>query len=223
MGLLFRTTEMRVLQMLTLQLLMEIPFIFRKDQLPPPSTIDKRLCIFGAGHYADSSKATLVTNITSGFLIGEHADSLHIEGLYINGGGTFSNNTSANNVVITRNYINGVVHFDGDRVTKPNYHSTISENVITGNIYCYNAIQATVANNIVLGILHTAENCYFSNNLFFGCPIWVGLIIPTQLCSRIKDCVWRQRIYLWWSVFRNREQCVHQKHIHLHAGLWFKH
>ncbi len=51
------------------------------------STVDlnKKLAIYGAGHYPDSTSATGKTILADAFRIGSNADSLLLEGMQLNG------------------------------------------------------------------------------------------------------------------------------------------
>jgi hypothetical protein len=67
-----------------------------------PSGINKGVMVLGAGHFPDTLTMKRRTSISSAITINGGADSLHLEGLYINGNITFQTDASINNVIIRR-------------------------------------------------------------------------------------------------------------------------
>lgn len=183
----------------------------------PPSDISKSIAIFGAGHYPDSSAATNRTYINSGITISENADSIRIEGLYINGALNFSSNQSVNYATIKRNYINGSLNFNGDKSVATSYFAFINENVINGDIYCGNATQATIANNIILNILNTAENCVFTNNVILGCPYWGWPNYNYPLGYSLSNCLIENNIFSCTGVLLNCNNNTYTNNIFTHT------
>lgn len=79
-----------------------------------PASICKGITIFGAGHFPDSASVKIRTTITNSiFSIGTGADSIYLEGLYLNGQIYFSNSGLLNNVKIIRCKFGNVVWYGG--------------------------------------------------------------------------------------------------------------
>lgn len=132
----------------------------------PPASINKKLTIIGTGHFPDSTSATGVTKITSTLYITSNADSLHLEGLYINGSISFESNQAINDVVIKRNYITGDVVFNGDR-SNPCYRALIYQNVMN-SISADNTMQITIANNHMMGAIVRLNSSVVENNIMYS-------------------------------------------------------
>jgi hypothetical protein len=104
--------------------------------------IDKRLTIYGAGHYPDSTLATGKTIVANGFSIGPNADSLHLEGIDFNG--DISIGSNANYVVLKRNNLQSVT-FGGLPVAA---NGRIEGNVIRGSLNLIYGSNVLVVNNV---------------------------------------------------------------------------
>ena len=131
-----------------------------------PGTLDKGLLIYGAGHYPDSTTATNKTILTAGFTLGANADSIHMEGLQINGGITFAGSTSVNNVTIKRNHLTAGIDFSGSGV--PCTNTLITQNVIDGEIQGSNAQQLLLTNNIIAGKIRNMTGMVIQNNILLA-------------------------------------------------------
>ncbi len=134
-----------------------------------PITIDKRLTIFGAGHYPDSTTATNITNIDGSITLNSNADNSHLEGLRINGYFYLQTDSSVNNVMINRCYITGRFYATGTR-TNPCMFVTVKESVIGEYFSVPNFLQCDVTNCIIYSEVDNALNCSFRNNIFFATP-----------------------------------------------------
>ncbi|MBL0358056.1 MAG: hypothetical protein IPP72_14825 [Chitinophagaceae bacterium] len=126
-----------------------------------PNTIDKRLTVYGAGHYPDSTNATGKTIIANTITIGPNADSLHMEGIEF--GGDISIGGNVNYLLLKRNSIQ-TVSYDYLPVS---YNNRIEGNVIKGNINLVNAANSLFVNNIIAGQLIYAKNGEVARNNVF--------------------------------------------------------
>lgn len=154
----------------------------------PPSVFDKKLMIFGAGHYVDSTLATGKTFINGNLTLTENADLFYLEGVEITGTFAITNNHSVNNVTIKRCKMNGLFTVPGNLST-PSHNLALIENVFANAIYLNNAQSAIVSNciiqinlawsygnviknNIMLFpdafAIHDGTNNQISNNIFIG-------------------------------------------------------
>ena len=145
-----------------------------------PTTIDKKLTIYGAGHYVDSTQATGKTFWNGALNFGVDADQFTIEGVEITSHVTFPYNGVVNNVTIARCKINGGISITGTFAT-PSNNLLLYNNVIAQNINFENAQNVLVANNIIgQGVLASKGNSFFNNVFinkspggfyehFFGC------------------------------------------------------
>lgn len=134
---------------------------------PPTAGFDKKLMIFGAGHYADSALVTGKTFISGNVIFSENADQSYIEGVEINGNITVTNNNSVNSFTIKRCRVIGNIIFDGDLST-PSTNLALIGNVLMGNVSIVNVTNAMISNNIFnAGLLNTNGN-QISNNVFLS-------------------------------------------------------
>jgi hypothetical protein len=67
-----------------------------------PAEIAKGIKVYGSGHFPDSANVARRTTITSGLNISKGADSLRLEGLYINGDINYDGSNSINKVKVIR-------------------------------------------------------------------------------------------------------------------------
>lgn len=135
----------------------------------PPALFDKQLTIFGAGHHPDATTATFTTTISGSFYLGENADGIHLEGLYITGD-LFVGNTSdvsVNDIVVKR------CHFTNLRAPGLAETNTSNNNLFVENIFSSiydgnNFRSSSFFNNIIeSGNRGTSlTDLYFSNNIF---------------------------------------------------------
>jgi hypothetical protein len=136
----------------------------------PPTNFEKKLVIFGAGHYVDSTMTTGKTFINGNVQFRENADNFHIEGVEITGGVTLYNNESINGVIIKRCKINGALNVNGD-LTNPSTNLNIIGNIIIQQINLANAQTAILSNNIIVKTFVGSNSNLFSNNIIMG-YIW---------------------------------------------------
>ncbi len=131
-----------------------------------PGNIDKRLVIFGVGHYPDSTLATEKTVIISGIGIYDNADNLHLEGLHIMGDINFAHGHSVNNVVIKRCQFN-TINYQGN-YSNPCKNNLIIQCVINGWVHGENAQSLVVTNNIIAGKIANMNTNVIQNNIIMA-------------------------------------------------------
>ena len=123
--------------------------------------IYKRLFIYGAGHYPDSTQATGTTVITNYLTVQDEADSTLVEGLHVNG--SFDIATGATYVKVKRNRIESTFTVLGNYVQ-------IEANVMMSNVQCNSTpMQLLFASNIIQGsIVGFGNGTVFRNNIFLA-------------------------------------------------------
>ncbi|MBO3116773.1 hypothetical protein J4050_08445 [Winogradskyella sp. DF17] len=135
----------------------------------PPSVFDKQLTIFGAGHHPDATTATFETKISGQITLGENADGIHLEGLYITSnlvvGNT--NDVSVNDIVVKRCRF-GNIYSSGITETNTSNNNLFVENIINSIYDGNNLRSSSFFNNIIVsGNRNTSlTDLYFSNNVF---------------------------------------------------------
>jgi len=129
-----------------------------------PGTISKKLLIFGAGHYPDSTKATSKTFINSGFTLTGDADGFRMEGVDVSGAILFSYNEAVNNVIIKYCKITGDMNVQGT-LTNPSTNFTLINSVVTGTLSLSNAENAGILNCIIQGRIVNSYGNLISNSI----------------------------------------------------------
>jgi len=132
-----------------------------------PTTINKKLTIYGAGHYVDSTQATGKTFWNGALNFGVDADQFTIEGVEITSGVTFPYNGVVDNVTIAFCKINGTISITGTFAT-PSNNLLLRNNVIVQNIDFENVQNALVANNIIGQGVYRSKGNSFYNNVFIN-------------------------------------------------------
>ncbi|MEI6754111.1 MAG: hypothetical protein WCK78_13215 [Paludibacter sp.] len=132
-----------------------------------PASIAKRINIIGAGHFPDSLNVAKRTNllvINGAINLRYGADSLRLEGLYINGGISFNNYVDYVNVVRcwTTN-----VDFDNSSINNNN-NCTFEECFIQGVVNKHKGINLCIKNSIINHIINIDANALITNNIIFG-------------------------------------------------------
>ncbi len=133
--------------------------------------IDKSLTIFGVGHYADSTQATGITNLSGEIHLITGADNSFLQGFYLTGNiylGTVDSNDAVNNINISRVNLNTLyLSFNG---TDTNTASgiVISENWIRNSLYGGYTLNTIVRRNLIYGQIGNFRNLIFFNNFHVG-------------------------------------------------------
>jgi len=130
----------------------------------PPTNFDKKLAIFGAGHYQSATLATGKTFINGTVVLKENADNFYLEGVEVNGDFTFSNNEAINQVVVKRCKINGSLNVVGN-LSFPSTNFGLFGSVIIGNIDLANAQTVLISNTIIQGRVFNSIGNALNNNI----------------------------------------------------------
>lgn len=133
----------------------------------PPTNFDKKIAIFGAGHYQTATLATGKTFINGTVVLKENADNFYLEGVEVNGDFTFSNNESVNQVVVKRCKINGSLNVVGN-LSFPSTNFGLFGSVIIGNIDLVNAQNVFISNSIIQGRVINSIGNEFNNTIFLS-------------------------------------------------------
>jgi hypothetical protein len=131
----------------------------------PPTNFDKRIAIFGAGHYESATVATGKTFINGNVVLKENADNFYLEGVEVNGEFIFSDNESVNQVIVKRCKINASLSVLGN-LSIPSGNFGLFGSVILGNINLTNAQNVLVSNSIIQGrVLNSMGNVLNNNDI----------------------------------------------------------
>lgn len=130
----------------------------------PPTSFNKRLAIYGAGHFPSATTATQTTNISGEFNLGDQADGSHLEGLNFYNSINYPTN-SVNDFSVKRCFIAGNVSAGS---ASGNYclNNVYAENVIQGDINLNNLRSAIFSNNFIRGASSNLIGDVFQNNIF---------------------------------------------------------
>jgi hypothetical protein len=130
-----------------------------------PSTIDKSLMVYGAGHYPDSTVSTAKTIMNGSITLSDNADGFRLEGVDISGGVVLGNNLAVNNVIIKYCKFATDFNVQGD-LSNPSLNLTIINCVFSGgSLYLANAQNAGIFNNIIQGRVISSFGNLFENNI----------------------------------------------------------
>ena len=143
----------------------------------PPSNFDKKIAVFGAGHYENATLATGKTFINGNVVLKENADNFYIEGIEINGNLTFSDNESVNQVVVKRCKINGTLNVVGN-LSLPSTNFGLFGSVVLGNIDLVNAQNILISNSILQGRVFNSIGNAFNNTIFLNNYSYYGSEAP---------------------------------------------
>ncbi|MDN3676461.1 hypothetical protein QWY90_03965 [Flavobacterium paronense] len=142
-----------------------------------PSNIDKRIAVFGTGHYENATSATGKTFINGNIALKENADNFYMEGVEVNGNFYFSENESVNQVVLKRCKINGTLNFIGN-LSIPSTNFGLFGSVIIGNIDLANAQNVLISNSILQGRIFNSIGNVFNNNILLDEYAYYGNEAP---------------------------------------------
>jgi hypothetical protein len=143
----------------------------------PPANFDKKIAIFGAGHYENATLATGKTFINGNVALKENADNFYIEGVEVNGNFVFSDNESVNQVVVKRCKINGALNVVGN-LSIPSTNFGLFGSVVLGNIDLANAQNVLISNSIIQSRVFNSIGNAFNNNIFMDEYVHYGNEAP---------------------------------------------
>jgi hypothetical protein len=128
-----------------------------------PTTIDKSLLIFGAGHYPDSTAATAKTISIGTITLGENADGLRMEGIDINGNLQTGTNQAVDNVIIRYCKMN-ILNIQGN-MSNPSKNLTVINTILAGDVLLTNAQNAGIFSCIIQGRVRDSYANLLENNI----------------------------------------------------------
>lgn len=152
------------------------------------ANIDKRLTIYGAGHYPDSTVATGITHLTGGFGFYPGSDSSMVQGLEVNGDINFHNGL-VSYVTINR------CAFNSSTMNSTTNHITFSENLIRGALNPNNQADfLNIRNNFIVNyIQNIVQGALIENNIFnYSQPVYY---YPQNLSS-VNGSLIRNNIFM---------------------------
>jgi hypothetical protein len=130
----------------------------------PPTSFNKRLIVYGAGHFPSATSATQSTKISGNISFGDLADGTHLEGMEIQGSIVYPAE-SVNDIMVKRCNINSSVSATSTsgNFCLDNYYV---ENVIQGEINLLNMRSVVFENNFIRGTSRNLIMGMFSHNIF---------------------------------------------------------
>ena len=170
------------------------------------SPITKRIVMFGVGHYADSTAATLVTSIGSELTFSGESDNSYIEGIEVGsiniestadslyfrkcslGNINFINDNQPNTQSENNKFIQNLIR--GRILQEDSYHNFFSNNFITQDVQ--NGTYNVFLNNIFTSynIIRDADNSTFANNIFaYPVPIVEFIVLNSENTTFTKNLI----------------------------------
>jgi len=135
----------------------------------PPAAIAKKLTVIGAGHFPDSVAVKRRTTILGGLTINAGADSLHLEGLYVNGDINYAEANSINYVSVLR-CRTGNISLNSNSATASKNNCSYEECFIEGNINFGNFADRFLIHHCVMNgaISRINANAVIDGNVIFS-------------------------------------------------------
>ncbi|MDO9153472.1 MAG: hypothetical protein Q7U47_07165 [Paludibacter sp.] len=132
-----------------------------------PPNFNKKITIFGAGHFPAATMATMPTNFNGSVVLKENADGFHLQGVNIIGNLIFADNEKLDDVEIKRCRIQGETHFSGPG-TNRGENNYFTENIFVGGFNnASNLINSFFVSNIFQSRINAAcTQLNFFNNVF---------------------------------------------------------
>lgn len=132
----------------------------------PGLAINRRLTIFGTGHYPDSTLVTGVSQVASiEFQAG--SDKSSIQGLLVSGGITFQSNIRIDSVVIARCNA-GLLYLNGENNAATNCQGILIYQNVIGDMVLIHSSGVRVFNNIISSLHEMGTNSWIRNNKING-------------------------------------------------------
>lgn len=161
----------------------------------PPTNFDKKITVFGAGHYQTATVATGKTFINGNVVLKENADNFYLEGVEVNGDFTFSNNESVNQVVVKRCKINGSLNVVGN-LSFPSTNFGLFGSVIIGTIDLVNAQNVLISNSIIQGrVLNSIGNALNNNILLTEYVVYGSEAVINGDNNQVNNNIFRKINY----------------------------
>mgnify|MGYP003590256298 CR=1 FL=1 len=162
-----------------------------------PTSISKGVKVYGSGHFPDSANVPKRTTIMSGLSIIAGADSLRLEGLYINGNINYAAASSINYVKVLRCRLGNAL-FNSTSATASKNFCSYEECFIEGGINFYNyGNNFLLKNSIISGVTsinglsapigNISGNALIEGNISLPCTINYNSFIRQVYSSIIKN------------------------------------
>lgn len=165
-----------------------------------PSTIAKGIKIIGAGHFPDSLNVAKRTFILSELNINAGADSLRLEGMYINGGINYGRENSINYVKVIRCRFERVLSYSAT-VNASKNNCSFEECFIGGDMYFSgNENNILISKCVINGGIFDIKNAFINNNIM--------LRSGYSLFYRVNSCTVNNNIILYDGGNGLMEQCT---------------
>lgn len=151
--------------------------------------IDKKLIVYGAGHYPDSTQATGITHLTGGFGFYPGSDSSLVQGLEVNGDINFNSGPIAY-VTINR------CTFNSSTMNSTTNHITYSENVVRGQLNPNNQADfLSIRNNFIVAyVQNIVQGALIENNIFNSA--WGGQWYTPYNLHNVNGSLIRNNIFM---------------------------
>jgi hypothetical protein len=173
-----------------------------------PASIAKGIKVYGAGHFPDSANVAKRTTILTGLNINKGADSLRLEGLYIDGYIRYDAANSVDYVKVIRCRMSDV-SFNTNSAAAAKDYCSYEECFIDGYLNFNNyGISLMITRSIISGQIHNILNSgLFDGNimLYNGyCPYNCNYVINNVFGSEFKNNIIITKGYLIQNCTSNR-------------------
>ncbi len=157
-----------------------------------PDTFNKKLTIYGAGHYPSATVATQPTTFNNSFSLGDLADNSHFEGINFVGAVYFAHSTKVDKVTFKRCLFNNVFSAE---TSAQNYgvNNVFVENVFKSTLELSNVRSSQFYNNMIFGNISNATGNIFINNNFM--VLNHGWWNEGWLINYANQCVFNNNIF----------------------------
>lgn len=159
----------------------------------PPSTINKKLTLFGAGHYLDSSMVTGKTIISGNIALSNGANDFYFEGFQVSGEFKVESNHSITGLSIKRSYITNVIKFEGNH-SNPSSNIAIIGSVISGGNF-ENADNVFISNNILAGAYSNINGAVLNNNVIMASISYYTYLFNNSSNNYFRNNIIRSESY----------------------------
>lgn len=156
-----------------------------------PATIAKGVKIIGAGHFPDSANVAKRTYILSGLTINKGADSLLLEGLYIDGDINYAAASSINYVKVLRCRLESAL-FNSNSATASKNYCSYEECYINGRIgFSSYGTNLTIRHNVITtDILSVNGSALIDGNVF---------LYNYYALNSVSSSLIKNNIFLWYN------------------------
>jgi hypothetical protein len=159
----------------------------------PPDSISKGVKVYGAGHFPIEGKQTI---IQGGLTIMKGADSLQLEGLYIDGDINYDANNSITNVRVIRCGV-GDVNFQSISLSASKNYFSYEECFIRGSIHFSRfGNNFLLRNSIISGFVSNIDgNALIDGNIFLKSNVLINSKV-FYIISNVKYSIIQNNIFL---------------------------